>query len=207
MNATRKPIIGLIGSIGAGKSTVAALLAERGGCVIDADALGHQVLDMPHVIGELVSRWGLTIIKPDGRAHRRAIGAIVFENERERKTLETIVFPEIRRRTCEELARLQDDPQCRFIVLDAAVLLEAGWSRDVDFVVYVDAPWAIRQERVARRNGWSPAELSAREKSQWPAATKRARADAIIENDGNRDELIRPIESLVARWGLGSKVL
>src|SRR5205814_10526886 len=90
-----KPVIGLIGAIGAGKSTAAKCFAARGGFVIDADALGHEALRQPAIIDSLVRLWGERVRKPDGTLDRREIGRIVFADVEQRNTLERTVFPYI----------------------------------------------------------------------------------------------------------------
>lgn len=203
-----KPVIGLVGAIGAGKSTVGRLLAARGGHVIDADALGHDALRQPEIIGALVSRWGERVRKPDGALDRREIGKIVFAAPAERNALEATVFPYIGDRTRQEIASAQANPAVAFVVLDAAVLLEAGWGEMVDRLVYVDAPRDVRVARLAARSGWSEGELTAREAAQWPAETKKARADALLLNGANATEttaLAEQVDRLLARWQIAQR--
>jgi dephospho-CoA kinase len=195
-----KPVIGLVGAIGAGKSTVGRLLANRGGHVIDADSLGHEALRQPEIVSALVNRWGEKIRKPDGSLDRREIGRIVFADPAQRNALEATVFPYIGERTRQEIAAAQANPEVAFVVLDAAVLLEAGWGELVDRLVYVDAPRAIRVARLATRSGWSESELAAREAAQWPTEVKKARADAVLVNDAGPVTLQDRVDRLLARW-------
>lgn len=197
-----KPVIGLIGAIGAGKSTAAKCFALRGGHVIDADALGHEALRQPEVVAALVARWGERIRKPDGSLDRREIGRIVFANVGERNALEATVFPYIQRRTRAEISAAQTNPAAAFVVLDAAVLLEAEWGELVDQIVYVDAPRELRVERLAARSGWTESELARREAAQWPAEEKKMRADAILTNNAGPERLQEQIDRLLAAWGL-----
>lgn len=197
-----KPVIGLVGGIGAGKTTAARCLAARGGRVIDADAAGHAALSQPEVAAKLVDRWGKSVQKADGSLDRRAIARIVFENPEERAALEAAVFPFIGERCREEIAAGELDPTVRFLLLDAAVMLEAGWSEVADRIVYVDAPRELRRERVAARSGWSEADLAARESAQWSEERKQARADAVLSNDGGFERLQVQVDMLLARWGL-----
>ena len=81
------------------------------------------------------------------------------------------------------------DAAAPFVVLDAAVLLEAGWNKEVDRIVYVDAPREVRIARLAARSGWTEADLAAREAAQWPEEVKKSRADAVIVNDAGLSEL------------------
>lgn len=197
-----KPTIGLIGAIGAGKSAAAAALAARGAWVVNADALGHEALEQPEIRARLIDRWGTQVFRPDGHADRRAIAAIVFADPDERTALEGIVFPYIGRRAFAEVLAGQADPAARLVVLDAAVMLEAGWNNVCDRVVYVDAPRETRLARLAARRGWSRDDLAAREAAQWPAERKTAFADAVIVNDAGVRELQEKVDQLLGSWGI-----
>jgi dephospho-CoA kinase len=195
-----KPVIGLVGGIGAGKSLAAQCFAERGGWVVDADALGHEALRQPDIAARVIERWGDRVRKPDGSLDRRAIGRIVFADPLERKALEELVFSYIGKRCREEVARGLADAKSRFVVLDAAVMLEAGWNNETDWIVYVDAPRPTRLARLAHRSGWTDSELAARESAQWPEDVKKARADAIVLNDSTVESLQRQIDALLTKW-------
>jgi dephospho-CoA kinase len=198
----RKPVIGLVGGIGAGKSAAAAAMARRGGRVVDGDRLGHEALEQPDVKQRLVERWGPRVLKPDGSANRRAIAGIVFNDPAELKALEGLVFPQIGRRVKQEIEAAQADPAVRFVVLDAAVMLEAGWSGACDRIVFVDAPREVRLARLTSRSGWTPDQIAAREAAQLPPEAKRARADAVLLNDGPTELLQDQVDRLLNRWGL-----
>jgi len=197
-----KPVIGLVGGIGAGKSTVARCFASRGGFVIDADALGHDALRQPEVVAKVAARWGESVRKPDGSLDRRTIGRIVFGNPTDRNALEEMVFPYITARCAADIGRAMGNPETRFIVVDAAVLFEAGWEQNMDRIVYVDAPRELRLARLANRSGWTDADLTAREAAQWPAETKMARSDEIIVNDAGPVELQDRVDRLLVVIGV-----
>jgi len=197
-----KPVIGLVGAIGAGKSTAARCFAARGGLVIDADGLGHAALTEPKVIQTLVDRWGGSVRKADGSLDRHAIGKIVFGNRGERDMLQSVVFPYIAERVREEIERGMNIPDVPFVINDAALLLEAGWANTVDKIVYVDAPRELRLARVAARSGWTAADLEAREAAQWPADQKKKQADVVIINDSGTAELQEQLDRLLNGWGL-----
>ncbi|MBL8865113.1 MAG: dephospho-CoA kinase [Planctomycetia bacterium] len=197
----RKPILGLVGAIGAGKSTVAKRLAARGGAVVDADTLGHDALDQPEIRERIVAEWG-NVLRPDGRVDRRKVAAIVFASQEERRKLEHLTFPFIRRRCEDAIQAAMNNVQFKFVVLDAAVMLEAGWVGVCDRLLYVDAPRELRLKRVAERSGWTAADLDAREAAQMPAEEKRRYADAVIMNDGTIDELDRDLTVVLRRWNL-----
>jgi dephospho-CoA kinase len=197
-----KPVIGLIGAIGAGKSTAARCFRERGGIVVDADAIGHEALRQAHLASRVVERWGDRVRKPDGSLDRRAIGRIVFADSSERIALEELVFPYIGKRCREDVARGLAEPGSRFVVLDAAVMLEAGWNNETDWIVYVDAPRSVRLARLAQRSGWTEEDLAARESSQWPEHAKKARADAVMVNNSDVESLQRQVDRLLRGWGV-----
>ena len=197
-----KPVIGLIGAIGAGKSTVAAVMGSLGGFVVDADKLGHEILDEPAVRDQLTARWGAGILREDGTVNRRAVGAIVFADPAERKVLESIVFPRIHEREGAQFAVADADPAVSFIVLDAAVLVEAGRLDVCKKLVFVDAPRDDRLKRLAARSGWTAEELTRREAAQLPLAEKRRLADATLDNDGDAGELRDAVATLLRRWRL-----
>ncbi len=184
------PVVGLIGGIGAGKSAAARLLADRGAAIIDADAVGHELLEDPAIRGRILERFGAGVLEPESgaspagnstgqgpRISRRALGAVVFAEAPALRDLESILHPAMRdrfRRVIEHVAR---DGRSPCVVLDAAVLLEAGWDDLCDLVIFVDAPRPDRLRRVAQSRGWSESTLDARERSQWPSVRKRRRTD------------------------------
>ena len=201
--AASKPILGLVGAIGAGKSTAAAAFALRGGFVVDADKLGHDALEQPEIQRMVLDRWGRRGIrrKSDGRLDRKAIAEIVFEKPAERAALEGMVFPYIGKRAEEAIRAAQANPDAKFIVVDAAVMLEAGWTM-CDRLVYVDASREVRLARLKARSGWNAEALDAREAAQLPAEEKKKRCDAIIVNEGTRDQLQDQVDRLLKQWGI-----
>jgi dephospho-CoA kinase len=201
----RCPVLGLVGGIGSGKSEVAAGLARRGGCLVAGDPLGHAALRQPSVRAEVVARWGDQVVGQDGEIDRTKLGALVFADADERAALEAIVHPWISRRLREQLIAAKADPNCRFVVLDAAIMLEAGWRTACDVVVYVDAPRAVRLKRVAAQRGWSAADVVKREQAQLPLALKAACADAALDNSGGPKELEAQVDALLSRLGIDAK--
>ena len=197
-----KPILGLIGGMGSGKSFIAAELARHGGRIISGDQAGHEALRQPDIKAKLVERWGAKILDENGDIHRRAVAGLVFNNDEERKALEALVFPFIEQRFREESAKARQDPKVRFVVLDAAIMLEAGWNNVCDRLVYVDSPRELRLRRLAEQRGWTKAEVEAREKAQMPLEEKRRRADAVIDNSGTPEEVAAQVEHLLRQWQL-----
>ncbi len=191
------PVAGLTGGIGSGKSRVAAALRARGAVVIDADAVGHEVLEQPEVRRQVVDRFGPQVVhSPDGSIDRRALGCIVFADPSALRDLEAIVHPVMRRRFEEIIAREIREGAAPLVVLDAAILLEAGWDSLCDLIVFVDASLPIRLDRVARSRGWTAELLQAREAAQWSCERKRARAHVRFRNEASLEDLDRNVDSL-----------
>lgn len=190
-------VVGLIGGIASGKSTVAEWFAKRGAEVIDADRLGHEVLDRKDVIHAFVGRWGDDILDPSGTINRSAVAKRVFAKgaDSERAFLNLVTHPLIRRLTHQRLEELRSQGACPVAVIDAALLLEAGWNQECDHVVFIDAPDSMRLER-AKSRGWNMDELANREASQWPLKKKRELATMVIDNSRDLAFLNQQLESV-----------
>lgn len=198
-----KIVIGLVGGIGAGKSLVATALMKHGGRVVAGDPLGHEALERPDLKARILEVWGgRDIVQPDGKIDRKKLGRIVFPSPVERARLEHIVHPYIEERIREEVAKAEADPAARFVILDAAILLEAGWSSACNRIVFVDAPREVRLARVQSQRGWTETDLANREAVQMPPEKKRERADAIIENGGAPEHTSTQVDALVKAWNL-----
>ena len=131
---------------------------------------------------------------------RRRLAAVVFADPRERKALEAMVHPWIKERIRAEVDAARAGGSARLIVLDAAVMLEAGWHDICDRLVFVEAPREERLRRVAGQRGWTEAELEAREAAQLPLTAKAAHADHTLHNSGSLERLERQVDDLVRRW-------
>lgn len=184
-----RPIVGIVGGIGSGKSTVARWVAEHHpAAVIDADRIGHALLKDPRVQYELLTAFGPEIVDATGGVSRSALAARVFgttpEQQAARAQLDGILHPAIRAEMLRQAAAV-DPAKAQVILFDAAILLESGWRDVCRGVVFVDTPLARRQAWVAEHRGWTAEELSRREASQWPLDRKRAAADDVIANDSD----------------------
>ena len=194
------PVIGIVGGVASGKSTVARLFSELGAAVVDADQIGHDVLQTHAVRDELVRRWGDCILAADGTVDRQKVADIVFDDPRRLEELNRIIHPRIRRRMREQIGRARRAGQHRLIALDAALLLEGGLQDWCDAVVFVDARPAVREERVERHRAWTSAELARREANQMPLAEKREQADCIVDNGGTLADTTQRVKALFRRW-------
>ena len=194
-----KPVIGLIGGIGSGKSRVAEEFARHGARVIAADAFGHEALRQPDVIARLARRWGPRVLDGRGQFNRRAVAGIVFADAGERLALEALVFPWIERRIGEEIAAAQADPGVSLVILDAAIMVETGWHRRCDRLVYVHAPRAQRLRRLAQQRNWSEKEVADRARAQLPLTEKVRRADFVVDNSGPPEYMAHQVHALLNR--------
>jgi dephospho-CoA kinase len=180
-------VIGLLGGVASGKSLVARQLAELGAAVLDADRAGHEVLTQPDVESAARDRWGPGIFGPDGRIDRARVARIVFADtpqaRQEREYLEQLTHPRIGRLLARQAERLRHSGAAA-AVLDAPLLLEAGWDRLCDKLIFVDAPRDIRWNR-AQQRGWSKEDFDAREAAQESLEVKRGRADVVLDNSGS----------------------
>lgn len=196
----RKPIIGLVGGIGSGKSLVARQLAGLGCGVIDADQLARAALEQdPALRAKLVQWWGPKILKPDGQLDRAAIGRIVFDQPLERRRLEDLLHPMVHAGRRRLRARFKSDPDILAIVEDTPLLMEKGLDRECDVIIFVSAPTPQRLQRLALSRGWTAEELARREKTQLPLDIKAQRADYVIENSAGEDECLRHVRRVLSQ--------
>jgi dephospho-CoA kinase len=185
-------VVGLTGGIGAGKSTVSALLAARGAVVVDADAVVRelQVKGMP-VFEAIVERFGSGVVGSDGELDRPALAAVVFDDPQALADLNGLVHPavgaEILRRVAEH------EGTDRVVVLDVPLLVESGRYRAAGVIV-VDAPLEVAVERLARDRGMTAEEARARMSRQASRDERLAKADLVIDNSGPPEALDEAVD-------------
>jgi dephospho-CoA kinase len=188
-------VIGLTGGIASGKSTASDVLRELGAIVIDADRVGHRSYD-PGTPGfqKVVNAFGHDIVGTDGYIDRRVLGGKVFGAPGEMERLNAIVWPEIRRLIQEEIAHIREREPETIIVLEAAVLIEAGWQDLCDEVWVVNTTMKAALERLRVRNGLNEDAAMARIQSQMSARERSEHADVKIDNSGSEEQLRSRIE-------------
>ena len=191
-------VICLTGGLASGKSTAARFLKEQGAHVIDADVLGHRAYDpgtRSHAL--VVAAFGADVLAADGRIDRKVLGGKVFGKPEQLKRLTDIVWPEIRRLAESEIAAISAAGSERIIVLEAAVLFEAGWD-DVGDEVWVNSvDRAVAIARAMTRDNVPQAAIESRLDAQWSNEQRKARADVVIDNNGTTQEML---EQLQAQW-------
>ena len=184
------PTIGLLGAPGSGKSLVANQLMSLGCTVIDADALAKQVLESGDVKENIVSWWGGDYITESGRVDRRKVARLVFDHPDERERLEALIHPRVHERRAELKVKALQTPDIVAIVEDCPLLIETGIDEECDTLIFVDAPFETRLERVQRTRGWDREELARRDNNQTPLDIKRQRADYVISNDADEAQCL-----------------
>ncbi|GGR55410.1 dephospho-CoA kinase [Deinococcus seoulensis] len=192
--------IGLTGSIGAGKSTVAALMRARGLTVLDADEQARLVTQDPEVLTLLDARFPGVVV--GGTLDRAALAAQVFGNPAALTDLNAITHPRVRTR----MAALEDQAAARgerVVVQDVPLLFEGSLHAQMDAVIVVDAPLPLRVRRVMDRSGLSEPEVLARDARQMPADQKRQRATVVIDNSGDHAHLEAQVDAALRQLGLG----
>lgn len=196
-------LIGLTGGIGSGKSTVSALLAERGALVIDADAITRE-LQQPgtEVFVAMRERFGSGIVAPDGTLDRQAVADIVFNDASALEDLNAIVHPAVGAEIAARLTAAHGTD--RVVVLDVPLLVESGRD-DMAALVVVDVDPEVAIERLVHQRGMREDDARARMANQADRADRLSRADFVVDNSGSLAELARRVDELWPRLlALGS---
>ena len=194
-----KPIIGITGGIGSGKSTVARMFGEIGCLVISADEQVRQAYQDPAIVAEIRNWWGDDVLQPGGQLNRQKIADIVFNDPEQRKRLEGLLHPRVSQLRAQRMAEAADDPQVKAVIWDTPLLFEAGLRGGCDAIVFVEAPLIQRLKRVTEDRGWDETELRRREKSQWPLDKKREISDYIIDNTAGADYVRGQVREVLFR--------
>jgi len=192
-------VIGLTGSMAAGKSTISRRMAELGAYIADADKASRQVV-LPGMEGlaALVERFGSKILRPDGALDRPALAALAFEGEETISDLNAIMHPIIKIELQAGMAEARKQG-VKVAVVDAPLLLEAGWQDICDEVWLVTAPEELRIIRAMARDDISRDAARLRMASQMSDEKKREIADVILENNGSIEDLLAEVDAQYRR--------
>lgn len=194
-----KPIIGIAGGIGSGKTFVANLFGELGCLVISADELVRQVHADPKVKQTLREWWGDGIFDPAGHLNRAAVALKIFNNAAERKRLEELLHPLVSQRRDEQMQAHAHDAQVLAFVWDTPLLFETGLNSRCDAVVFVEVPEGVRLERVSKTRGWDEHQLKQRENLQMPLYKKREMSDHTVSNTTGADQVRVQVREVLSR--------
>jgi dephospho-CoA kinase len=196
-------IIGLTGGIATGKSTVSAMLRERGATIIDSDQIARQVVQ-PGTPGlaKIVAHFGEEYLLPGGELNRTKLGQKIFSDELARQRLMEITHPYIFAEINTQIEQAQSQGE-KMIVLDAPLLIETGLNRQVERVVLVYVDEATQIERLMKRDHLPREEAMRRIASQMPIEEKKRYADIMIDNRGSLKELEEQVERLFIKYQTG----
>jgi len=201
----KKPLIGILGGIGSGKSTVAACFAEFGCRVIDADAIAHEVLDEPDISEKLTERWGAYVLDGAGLADRGWIAERVFGVPEDLDFLNGLIHPRVLEQAETIIRMYQADSDVCGIVLDMPLLLEVGWEKKCDFLVFVDCSEDKRAERIAKNAKIDIKQLKKRENFQISLDKKKQKAHYVVNNNSDKSDIAEQIAQIFSNMTGSSK--
>ena len=193
------PTIGSLGGVGSGKSSIVRQVTGFQLHIIDADKIGHELLQKPTVLKQLRQSFPTSIFSSSGRVIRSQLARKVFgetaDHHSARSQLEQIIHPEILREIKTQIRTVPAGVDA--VIVDAAVLLETGWVNECDHLVYIDTPEAQRIERVKSSRNWSAEELERRECTQLPLEEKRQRAEFIVDNSASLEQAVQQLTGIL----------
>lgn len=195
-NSKNKPLIGIVGGIASGKSTVAAQFEKLGCARIDADGMARALLEEPSVRDALVRQFGPTILDSTGRIDRRRLAERAFAGEREWAALNGILHPLVLERAEALIEQYDKDPAVAAVVLDMPLLIEVGWADRCDRIVFVDGRRELRIERARNKGGLTEEDIKIRENFQISLDRKAHLADNSIDNNSDFSALVRQIQDI-----------
>jgi dephospho-CoA kinase len=179
----RKPIIGILGRVGSGKSTVAAEFAKLGCEVIDADKIAHKLLDKPSVKKRVVASFGKAILNPTGKINHRKLADIVFADGDKLAALNKIIHPLVFKEVRKLIKKAKRQNKVKAIVLDMPLLVEVGWAKRCDKLIFVECKQQLRAKRAKKMGILDENKLKIRENFQISLDNKKSIADNTIDNN------------------------
>lgn len=192
-------VIGVAGGIASGKSTVARVFERLGARVLDADAIGHDLLRTDRLRGAIGETFGEDVLTEEGEVNRQALGRVVFGDEKARQRLNRLVRPAIRAEIRRRTGEMRGEGYDGVVVVDAPLLVDTGPTDLADKVILVTAPASTRKERIILRSGLTGREAEQRIAAQASDAKQARWADFVLENNGTEEELAEEAEALWER--------
>ena len=191
-----KKIIGLVGGMCSGKSTAAKEFARLGCAVIDADDIAHQLLDEKDVRAKVVRLFGKEILDEKGNIDRHQLANHVFDDAGKLSKLTSVLHPKVLVKVEDLISKYNKDASVKAIVLDMPLLLEVGWEKRCDYVIFVDCKPQIRLERAKKMGVFEADQLKIRENLQISLDKKKLIADNVIDNNSGLSGLSKQIACL-----------
>lgn len=192
-------ILGIVGGIASGKTFYSEIFEKEGAAVFRADSVAHEVLNERTIKQKVRARWGDAVFNQDGSVNRPKIAEIVFQSSEdsamERLYLESLIFPAVRQRF-EKFLDESETSGVFYVILDAAMLLEAGWDKLCDVIIFVDTPDETRLKRAMESRGWTAEEFQAREATQFSLKKKRKKMNYILKGDLSPEESEKAVTEL-----------
>jgi dephospho-CoA kinase len=189
-------VIGVTGNFGTGKTTVCEILAELGAAVINADNLGHELLRRDTLIcQELVAAFGQVILAPDKEIDHKKLAQAAFKDRASQARLNSITHPAIYRLVQQEIEQCRQNG-AKIVVLEAALLIEAGWKSLADIIWVTVAPQAVIVSRLGSQRGFKQKQVLARLHTQMASEEKIKYADEVIDTDCSREQLMDKVVNL-----------
>ena len=186
-------MIGILGGMYSGKSTVAAELAKLGCAVIDADSISHQLLEEKDVLKKIVRVFGKEVLDGKGKISRSALANRIFGDPAKLETLTGILHPLVMARVEQLITQYAPQPAVRAIVLDIPLLVEVGWEKRCDHIIFIDCAPLIRLERAKKTGVFDADQLKIRENLQISLDKKKHIADNIVDNNSDLSGLSKQI--------------
>jgi len=179
----KKPIIGILGGVGSGKSAAAAELAKLGCAVIDADEIAHKLLEKNAIKKKILDYFGKAILNSEGKLSRRKLGKIVFAEADKLTKLNRIIHPAVLKRVRELIGKAKGKKRVKAIVLDMPLLAEVGWAKRCDKLIFVKCKEKIRAKRAKKMGVFDKKGIKIRENFQISLDKKEAIADNVVDNN------------------------
>lgn len=179
----KKPIIGILGGVGSGKSTIAGQFARLGCAVIDADEIAHNLLERKDLRKEIIARFGREILTRGGKIDRRKLAGIVFADAKKIKALNKMIHPLVFKEVTKLIKKANSQSRVKAIVLDMPLLMEVGWAKRCDKLIFVKCRQRTRAKRSQKKGIFSIKMLKNREKFQISLDKKEAITDNTIDNN------------------------
>jgi dephospho-CoA kinase len=192
---SNKTVVGLVGGIASGKTTVAEMLEDCGALVVNADELAHEALEQPDIQEQIKTEFGEEFVS-DGSVNRSMLSNVVFSDEEQIKKLNALIHPYVLDRIERRIRAFREQEEHSVLVLDVPLLVETDLHDRCDRVIFLDTPEEDRLHRVREHRDWSSEELKRREAAQGDLRLKRQISDCTIDTSTSLGDIEKRVSSL-----------